>query len=95
MFAEDLNFFLADFGVPASCNDHVATVLFDRPDADILGERVKTTKYQITFRTADFPDMKHGDPMMVQGKQYAVITGPNAIDDGAFSAAELKAVLAA
>lgn len=90
-FTEDLEAFLEDFGLPAKCGDSVATVLFDRPEANILGDRVQSTKYSITFRTGELKGLKHGSWVDVDGKQYSVITGPNALDDGAFSTAELQA----
>lgn len=89
-FTEDLGAFLEDFGLPAKCGDSVATVLFDQPEASILGDRVQSTKYLITFRTGDLQGLKHGSWVEVDGKQYSVITGPNPLDDGAFSTAELQ-----
>lgn len=90
MPAEDLGAFLEDFGVPAKFGDSVAVVLFDRPEANILGDRIQTTKYLITFRTGDLGGLKHGSWVEVDGKQFSVITGPNGVDDGAFSTAELQ-----
>ena len=88
---EDLSAFLADFGVPASSRDSVAVVILDAPDANIMGDRIQTTNYQITFRAADFPTLEHGDPIDVDGNPFSVITVSN-VDDGAFKTAALQKV---
>jgi hypothetical protein len=89
VFAESTAAFFADFGVPAVFGDSVSVVLLDQPEENILGDRVQTTKYQITFRTADLPGLKHGSWIQVDDKQFSVIN-VRPIDDGVFSAADLK-----
>lgn len=87
--SEDLGMFLADFGVVATFEQSVATVIFDTPDSNILGERIQTTSYQITFRAADFPTLEHGDWIDVDGVQFSVIT-TSLVDDGQFKTAALQ-----
>lgn len=87
--AEDLGMFLADFGVVATFEGSVATVIFDTPDSNILGDRIQTTAYQITYRAADFPTLDHGDWIDVDGAQFSVIT-TSLVDDGAFKTAALQ-----
>ena len=89
MFAESTAAFFADFGVPAIFGDSTAIVLLDQPEANILDDRVQTTQYQITFRTADLPGLKHGSWIQVDGKQFSVIN-VRPVDDGVFSVAPLK-----
>jgi hypothetical protein len=86
---EDLGAFLADFGVVATFNDSIATVIFDTPESNILGGRVQTTNYQITFRAADLPGLEHGAWLDVDGLGYSVVT-VSAVDDGAFKTAALQ-----
>lgn len=91
MFAEDLSIFFADFGVEATLGSHSATVLLDTPDANILGDRVQTTNYLITFAATDLPTIKHGDAITVAGVDYTVQMVNN-IEDGAFKSAQLEKV---
>lgn len=89
MLTEDLSVFLADFGVPASTGAASGTVLFDMPDGEVLNGRMLSTGYLITFRTADFPALKHGDAVTVNGQAYQA-NDVRLLDDGIFSTAGLQ-----
>jgi len=86
---EDLTLYFADFGVEAVAGDARARVLRWAPDSDIMAQRVQTTGHAITYITADFPDLAHGDLIAVEGEEFEVQTVSN-IDDGATRVAELQ-----
>ncbi len=89
MFVESLDAFLADFGVIAELGSMRATVVLDAPDANVLGDRAQSTAYAIVFKASDLAGLNHGDAIVVDGKDYSVITVSN-IDDGAFKRAALQ-----
>lgn len=93
MFAEDLGQFFNDFGVVAELGALTATVLLDAPDANILGDRVQTTNYAMTFIGSDFPALKHGDWLTIDGNAYTVQT-VSSLEDGAIKSAALERVTA-
>jgi hypothetical protein len=87
--AEDLTVFFADHGVAAVFSGQTATVLFDRPDAEILGGRVQTTGYVITFPANVFTTLAPGSTVTVAGVAYTV-QQIRMIDDGAILQADLE-----
>jgi hypothetical protein len=90
VFVENLAGFLSDFGVPAIFSAGTVTVLFDTPGQDILSGRVQSDQYEITYRTADKPNLAYGVVLSIAGSAYTVLSS-NPIDDGAFSRAVLEA----
>ena len=91
MLTEDLDLFLEDFGVDATVASKTATVILDMPDRDLLGGKVQSIAYQVTYKTADFPSLKYGDSIAVDGVDYKVLE-PSTIDDGRFSTCQLERV---
>lgn len=90
MITEDLDGFLADFGVDATLGSVSAKVIFDMPDALLLNDAVMSTSYMITYRSDAFTGMVYGAAITVDGQAYTVNRDPMKIDDGAFSRAELS-----
>lgn len=89
MIAESPDAFLADFGVTLRAGARSVQVIFDIEGADILGDRVNSTKYTIKYVTAELPNLKHGDPVTIKNVQYEVKT-PLPLDDGVFSTATVQ-----
>jgi hypothetical protein len=65
MFEEDLDTFVEHFGSPAIYGSQTAMVLFDRPDAEILTQRVQSTQYRIEYPAEKFVGLKHGDVLLI------------------------------
>lgn len=89
MFDEDRSAFLQDFGVIAEFESMQCMVILDVEDELLLGERVQSTKYRITFKPEDLLELAHGKPITVDGEQYSVLT-VDSIDDGKFKIAALQ-----
>ena len=90
MVSEDLDGFLADFGVDATFNAETAKVIFDMPDLLAMNNDVISAAYTITFKSSCFPNIGYGSPIVVNGGNYKVNTVMK-IDDGAFTKAEWSA----
>lgn len=88
---EDLDVFTDDFGVDAKVGTTTGKVIFDQPDATIIGGDVISTDYAITFKSSLFLGLKYNDAITVDGDAYTV-REVKKIDDGAFSTAALKKV---
>ena len=56
-FVESLDLFLADFGTSVSWSPsaggatQIAQAIFERPDENLMGERVRSREYQLTLRS--------------------------------------------
>lgn len=81
--------FLADFGVPATFGLLTAQVIFDQPDMEILGNRVISKEYKITFVTADLPGLVFDSQVIIGGNVY-VVQFVMGLSDGVFSEARLQ-----
>lgn len=88
-FTEDLTPFFSDFVKTAQVNDRSAPVILSEPDHEVLNGRAISTDYQMTFRTADFPDLAHGDQVLIGTDNYMVIVVTKE-SDGAVSLATLQ-----
>ncbi|MDR5170726.1 hypothetical protein IHQ56_02735 [Methylobacillus flagellatus] len=93
-FAEDLQVYLQDFGVPARLTADAPgsekLVLLDEPDAEIFGgEQVAGDKI-ITYVADDFPGLVSGVQITVDGVAWKVRGAPQRLDDGRFARAGLK-----
>lgn len=84
--------FMVDFGIPATrqSNGETKLVIFDEPERDILGGRVMSVEYAITFKSTDFVGMTINELLSIGGVIYKVQTDPDLMDDGAFSRARLQ-----
>ena len=89
MFTEALDAYFVDFGVTAVYGAQTATVLLDMPDADVLGGRMISAGYLITYRATDLAGLKHGDILTVAGVAYQV-NEVRKLDDGALIQAGLQ-----
>jgi hypothetical protein len=86
---ENLDSFLADFGVVATYGSESAKVIFDTPDQIIAGE-VISAQYAITYKTGVFATIKYNDSIVVNGTTYTA-GSKQLLDDGAFTKLDLNA----
>jgi hypothetical protein len=89
-FTENLDAFLADFGVVATYNTESAKVILDSPDQIISG-MVVSTEYMMTCKSTSFVSMKVGDTLTVNGKNFKAGSA-QMIDDGAFTKRNLNLI---
>jgi hypothetical protein len=92
-FVENLAAFFLDFGVSASANGLTTLVIFDAPDENVLGQRVQSAEYSITFPTGALGNLLNGTPVTVAGVAYKV-RQVHQIEDGQLQRATLEAVTA-
>lgn len=83
---EDLDAFLADFGVPCVFGSSSFVALLDQEDDVLELPRAGTLsrQYAITFRTSQ-ASLTRGQAGTVNGVAYTVREAPRQVDDGAFS----------
>lgn len=95
MFAENLDVFLADFGVLCSKGTSTFTAILDAPDTSLNfgGSGVISTDYEITLKTADVQaiSLVNRDAITVNGINF-IVRDVMALDDAAFSKASLSKV---
>ena len=89
MICEDLDAFLADFGVDCTIGSVTRQAILDMPDDPLLGDRVQSTAYNMTYETEDFPDLRYGTRVSIADTWYEVLTVQK-VDDGKFSRAQLQ-----
>lgn len=80
---ENLDAFLADFGVSVTAGAVSALGILDMPMEVIAGDQVLSTDYTLTARASDFGDLVYGSEVNVNGVPYTV-RETRLIDDGAF-----------
>lgn len=80
---EDLDIFLADFGVSCTAGAITAKGILDMPMDVIAGGQVLSTDYTLTTRASDFGNLQYGSEVNVNGVPYTV-RETRLIDDGAF-----------
>lgn len=91
MLNENLDVFLADFGVTVTKGAVTATGVLDMPSEVIAGGMVITTDYALTVKSSAFPGLQYGDALTVAGAAYTV-REVRAQDDGQFSTVYLSKV---
>ena len=69
---EDLDGFLADFGVSCTAGATTANGILDMPSQVISDGMVLTTDYTLTARTSKFGSLIRGDSITVDGAAYTV-----------------------
>ena len=69
---EDLDAFLADFGVSCTAGATTANGILDMPSQVISDGMVLTTDYTLTARTSNFGSLIRGDSITVDGAAYTV-----------------------
>lgn len=88
MFAEGLDTFLADFGLPCVANGRSFTGILDTPDEtmNMAGVNVLSTMYACTVKTSDVQAavLVSGNTITVNGQAF-VVRDVMLTDDGAFS----------
>ena len=82
-FSEDLDLFLADFGVPVTAGDVSGIGIFDMPSEIIADGVVLTTDYKVTAKASEFGDLLNGSQVSVDGTAYTV-RNVQFMDDGKF-----------
>jgi hypothetical protein len=71
-FTEDLDVFLADFGVSCTAGAVTALGVLDMPGEVIAGGMVITTDYTLTAKAEDFGDLLYGSQINVNGVPFTV-----------------------
>lgn len=80
---ENLDAFLADFGVSVTAGAVSALGILDMPMEVLAGDQVLSTDYTLTAKAADFGDLQYGSEVNVNGVPYTV-RETRLIDDGSF-----------
>ncbi len=81
--SEDLDIFLADFGVSCTAGSTTANGILDMPSQVISDGMVLTTDYTLTARASNFGSLIRGDSITVDGTAYTV-RETMLLDDGKF-----------
>jgi len=81
--SEDLDIFLADFGVSCTAGATTANGILDMPSQVISDGMVLTTDYTLTARASNFGSLIRGDSITVDGTAYTV-RETMLLDDGKF-----------
>jgi hypothetical protein len=89
--SENLDAFLADFGVTVTDGTTATTGVLDMPSEVIAGGMVITTDYALTIKSSVYPNLKYADALTVDGGSYTV-REVRAQDDGKFSIVYLSKV---
>ena len=89
--SENLDGFLADFGVAVTDGVTATTGVLDMPSEVIAGGMVITTDYSLTVKASVYPNLKYADALTVGGAAYTV-REVRAQDDGQFAIIYLQKV---
>ena len=81
MITEDLNIFLADFGVSCTAGAVTALGILDMPSQVLLSDAILSTDYTLTAKASSFGGLQYGDAITVAGVAYTVREAQY-IDDG-------------
>jgi hypothetical protein len=82
-FTEDIDLFLADFGVQVTAGTTSGLGILDMPSEIVADGVVLTTDYKLTCKTTLFGGLVYGDTVTVDGVNYTVREVMR-LDDGAF-----------
>lgn len=88
-FTEDLDLFLADFGVPVSSGAVSGIGILDMPSEIVADGVVLTTDYKVTCKASLFADLQYGTGVNVDGLPYT-LRNVELLDDGRFCALMLQ-----
>jgi hypothetical protein len=83
VITENLDVFLADFGVSVTAGAITGVGLFDMPTQVVADGMVLTSDYTLTAKTSDFGGVSYGDAITVDGTAYQV-REVRRLDDGKF-----------
>ena len=75
---------------PLAGSVEMASVIFDKPDEDLLAGVAQTRAYQITYPATSLSTLKSGDSIEIAAIAYTVLGTPDSIDDGALMRASLS-----
>lgn len=95
--SESLDVFLSDFGSSVSWSPsaggatQTAAAIFEKPDENIMGDRVRSRDYQLTLRSDRLQGCDTGETVVVASASYTVRESRQ-IDDGAFKIISLSKV---
>ena len=89
-FDDDLPIFLADFGVNATVLGVTHQVIFNKPDTLLFDDMQATADYTIRYLSADFPTLRDGTAIIVDGNAFKIRGEPLQVSDGRFSMASLR-----
>lgn len=85
LITENLDTFLADFGVPVVSGALSGVGLFNCPDQVIGGAFASvSTEYTVEVKTSVFGALTHNSAITVDGVAYTVKRVPEKLGDGAF-----------
>lgn len=87
--SENLDGFLADFGVTVTDGVTATTGVLDMPSEVIAGGMIITTDYSLTIKAGVYPNLKYPDALTVGGVTYTV-REVRLMDDGAFATVYLQ-----
>lgn len=90
-FTDDLDIFLADFGVTVTNGIVTGVGVLDMPSEMIADGVVLTTDYKLTVKTSDFGGLLYGDGLTVNGVNYTV-RNAMLVDDGSFTELSLMKI---
>ena len=90
-FTENLDIFLADFGVTVTNGIVTGVGVLDMPSEIVADGVVLTTDYKVTVKTSDFGGLLYGDGVTVNGVNYTV-RNAMLIDDGSFTELSLMKI---
>jgi hypothetical protein len=93
-FTENLEVFLADFGVSCSAGAVSALGILDMPGQVLMDGAVVNTDYTLTARAVDFGSLLYGDSIVVNSDLYSV-REVLLLDDGRMMQAGLQLVATA
>lgn len=82
MIDENLDGFLADFGLDVEFGELTAKGILNKPD-QIVGEIAQTTVYDLTIKASSFTGLAQDSAVTVDGEGYTV-NEIFKIDDGKF-----------
>jgi hypothetical protein len=90
-FTDDLDIFLADFGVTVTNGVVTGVGVLDMPSEMIADGVVLTTDYKLTVKTSDFGGLLYGDGLTVNSVNYTV-RNAMLVDDGSFTELSLMKI---
>ena len=93
MITEDLDVFLADFGVSVIAGAVSGVGILDMPGQSVMDDMVISTNYQVTCRADEFGWLGYGDVMTIDSNTYRV-QELMTLTDGKFCSAQLEKVAA-
>lgn len=87
--SENLDVFMADFGVAVTDGVTATVGNLDMPSEVIAGGMIITTDYTLTIRANVYPTLKYADSLTVAGAAYTV-REVRLLDDGVFATVYLS-----